>query len=105
MILTFVLVVFGWILFREDSIADAWLYIQRIFTQGLFTLPDASGITGFTLCICIMLVVEWLQRRCEHPFELGCVKPAALRYAIYLATVFAILMLGGHTENFIYFQF
>ncbi len=105
MVLTFVLVVFGWILFRADSIADAWLYIQRIFTQGLFTRPDASGITGFTLCICIMLVVEWLQRRREHSYELSGVKPAVLRFAIYLATVFAILMLGGHTENFIYFQF
>ncbi len=105
MLLTFVLVVFGWIIFRADSITDAWSYIQRIFTQGLFTRPDASGITGFTLCICIMLVVEWLQRKREHPFELSDVKPAVLRYAFYLATVFAILMLGGHTENFIYFQF
>ena len=105
MVLTFILVVFGWIIFRADTVADAWLYIQRIFTQGLFTRPDASGITGFTLCIGIMLFVEWLQRRREHPYELSCVKPTALRYAIYLATVFAILMLGGHTENFIYFQF
>ncbi len=105
MLLTFILVVFGWIIFRSESIADAWIYFQRIFSQGLFTRPDAAGITGFTLCICIMVVVEWLQRHRPHPFDLGNVKPAVLRYAIYLVTVFAILMLGGHTENFIYFQF
>ena len=105
MLLTFLLVVFGWIIFRADSITDAWCYVQRIFTQGLFTRPDASGITGFTLCICVMLVVEWLQRKREHPFELSGVKPAILRYAFYLAAILAIMTLGGHTENFIYFQF
>jgi D-alanyl-lipoteichoic acid acyltransferase DltB (MBOAT superfamily) len=105
MLLTFLLVVFGWIIFRADSITDAWCYVQRIFTQGLFTRPDASGITGFTLCICVMLVVEWLQRKREHPFELSGVKPAILRYSFYLAAILAILTFGGHTENFIYFQF
>ncbi len=105
MVLTFMLVVFGWIIFRADSIADAWCYFQRIFTHSLFSRPDAAGITGFTLCICIMVIVEWLQRHRPHPFDLSGIKPAALRYGIYLATVFVILMLGGHAENFIYFQF
>ena len=105
MALTFILVVFGWILFRADSIGMAWDYVQRIFTQNLFSRPDASGITGFSLSICIMVVVEWLQRKRQHPFDFSNIKPAVLRYAFYLATVFAVLMLGGHAENFIYFQF
>ena len=105
MALTFILVVFGWILFRADSIGMAWDYFQRIFTQNLFSLPDASGITGFSLCICIMIAVEWLQRKRQHPFDFSNIKPAVLRYAFYLATVFAVLMFGGHAENFIYFQF
>ena len=105
MALTFILVVFGWILFRADSIGMAWDYVQRIFTQNLFSLPDASGITGFSLCICIMIAVEWLQRKRQHPFDFSNIKPAVLRYAFYLATVFAVLMFGGHAENFIYFQF
>jgi D-alanyl-lipoteichoic acid acyltransferase DltB (MBOAT superfamily) len=105
MVLTFVPVLFGWILFRADSIGDAWQYVCGIFSKSLFTAPDASGVTGFSFAIVIMLIVEWLQRKKEHALDLSNVNFAVLRYAVYLAVLFLTFALGGHAENFIYFQF
>ena len=105
MAFTFVLVLFGWILFRADSINDAWLYVCRIFNKSLFSAPDASGVTGFSVAIVIMLITEWLQRKKEHALDLSNVNVPVLRYAVYLAVLFLTFALGGHAENFIYFQF
>ena len=105
MALTFVLVLFGWILFRADSIGDAWQYVCGIFNKSLLSAPDTSGVTGFSLAIVIMLIAEWLQRKKEHALDLSNVNVPVLRYAVYLAVLFLTFALGGHAENFIYFQF
>ena len=105
MLLTFLLVVVGWIIFRADSIGDAWQYFCRVFSSSLFTSPDASGVTGFSFAICIMIIVEWLQRHKEHALDLSDVRAGVLRYVIYIAVLFLTFALGGHAENFIYFQF
>lgn len=105
MLLTFFLAVVGWIIFRADSIAQAWSYMQGVIDKSLFTVPDAPGITGVSLGIAVMLVVEWLQRKREYALDLATVKPAVFRYAIYLGVLFLTFAFGGHTENFIYFQF
>ncbi len=105
MILTFILVVFGWIIFRSDSIVQAWEYMRRICSYSLFTSPDASSVTGFSVAICIMILVEWFQRYKGHALDLSEVKVGVLRYATYVAILFLTFALGGHSENFIYFQF
>lgn len=68
-------------------------------------MPDAPGVTGVSLGIVILLVVEWLQRRREHGLDLSGMKVAVLRYAVYLCVLFLMFAFGGHSENFIYFQF
>ena len=105
MLLTFLLVVIGWIIFRADSIGQAGDFMRSICTSSLFTRPDSSGVSGFSVAICIMFVVEWLQRFKMHAFDLSGIKIGIIRYAFYLITVFLIFALGGHSENFIYFQF
>ena len=105
LLLTFFLVVIGWIIFRADSIGQAWDYIRSISTRSLFSMPDAPGVTGVSLGIVILLVVEWLQRRREHGLDLSGMKVAVLRYAVYLCVLFLMFAFGGHSENFIYFQF
>ncbi len=105
MLLTFFLVVIGWIIFRVDSIGQAWDYIGHIFDSSLFTRPDAAGVTGFTLAIVLMTVAEWLQRKREHALDLRTLRLPVLRFALDAAVVFLVIVLGGHSENFIYFQF
>ena len=105
MLLTFFLATVGWIIFRADSIGHAWNYMRGICSSSLFSRPDASGVTGFSLAICIMLLVEWFQRDKEHGLDLSGIKTGVVRYAAYLAVLFMTFVLGGHAVNFIYFQF
>ena len=105
MLLTFFLATVGWIIFKADSIGQAWNYMKGICSSSLFSRPDASGVTGFAMAIVIMLLVEWLQRDKEHGFDLSGIKWGVVRYAAYLAVLFLTFAFGGHAVNFIYFQF
>lgn len=105
MILTFLLVTFSFIIFRADNIGMAWDYFQNLCSPSLFSRPDASGITGLVVTIIIMVVLEWIQRSKEHAMDLSSVKSVILRFCIYYLMLFVTFALGGHTENFIYFQF
>jgi len=105
MLLNFFLVMIGWIIFRAESIGQAWSFMLGILDRSLFCAPDAPGITGVSVGIVFMLVVEWLQRRREHALDLSSMRSKTVRYAIYLVILFLTFALGGHAENFIYFQF
>ena len=105
MLLTFFLATVGWIIFKADSIGQAWNYLKGICSTSLFSRPDASGVTGFAVAIVIMLLVEWFQRDKEHGFDLSGIKWGVVRYAAYLVVLFLTFAFGGHAVNFIYFQF
>ena len=105
MLLTFFLATVGWIIFKADSIGQAWNYMKGICSTSLLSRPDASGVTGFAVAIVIMLLVEWFQRDKEHGFDLSGIKGGVIRYAAYLAVLFLTFAFGGHAVNFIYFQF
>lgn len=105
MLLTFFLATVGWIIFKADSIGQAWNYMKGICSTSLFSSPDASGVTGFAVAIVVMLLVEWFQRDKEHGFDLSGIKWGVVRYAAYLAVLFLAFAFGGHAVNFIYFQF
>ena len=102
--MTFVLVVFGWIIFRSESMEQAWVICKRVLSPSILSIPEMSGITGFSIAICIMLVVEWIQRDKPHPLDLR-IPWWPVRAVAYFSIFFLILSLGGHSENFIYFQF
>ena len=105
MLLTFFLVVIGWIIFRAESIGQAWAYIGHMCTSSILSMPDAPGVTGFSVAIVLMLVVEWVQRDKPHALDLTNIRSCVLRYAIYVFVLFLTFSLGGRAENFIYFQF
>ena len=105
MLLTFFLATVGWIIFKADSIGQAWNYLKGICSTSLFSRPDASGVTGFAVAIVIMLLVEWFLRDKEHGFDLSGIKWGVVRYAAYLVVLFLTFAFGGHAVNFIYFQF
>lgn len=102
MLLTFTLVVIGWIIFRADSLGMAWDYIGRLFTSGSLK-PIGSTLT--LISILLMLAVEWLHRQKTHGLEISYLNSHILKYTIYIGL--AILMFFSYTnsESFIYFQF
>ena len=102
MALTFVLTAIGWILFRSQSIGEAWAFYTGIATGGLgdISLPMR------TIClVAIMIVVEWLQRGRKHGLDMSGIHSGAVRYACYITTLTLIFVYGVFNETFIYFQF
>ena len=105
MLLTFILVVIGWIIFRAESIGQAWAIYKQVVSPSLLSVPDVSGITGFSIAICVMLVIEWIQRGRQHALDMDRIPWWPVRTITYFFIFFLIVTLGGHSENFIYFQF
>ena len=105
MLLTFFLVVVGWIIFRANNIHHFIDYMCCMCQTNLFSFPEKNGWSSLLLSIILMIIIEWIQRDKQHAFEFRRHIPAVVRYTIYVIIILMIIMFGGHAENFIYFQF
>lgn len=106
-LLTFMLVVMGWIIFRSETIGQAWEVIVRICSTSIFSIPSegVSRMIPTLILIMIMLLVEWLHRAKEHSLEISYLHPV-LRVVIIVILVESILFfLPATPSQFIYFQF
>lgn len=105
MLLTFILAVLGWIVFRSESIGQAWEVILGIMSSSLFTAPMVVvGLKKIIFVIGVLLLIEWTNRSKEHGFAIGNL-PLWARIASCYVLVLGILELGGNSQSFIYFQF
>ena len=113
MLLTFFLFILGLIVFRAESIGQAWDYFQGMLQIGtlravyrFFTWP---GMWPANLFIIIMMVVEWLQRGKEHGLEFSdeksFLKFRVVRWFVYYLIIVLILNSSSSSQSFIYFQF
>lgn len=104
-LLTFLLVVIGWVFFRAETITDAFAYLGGMFSSSLVSVPfiPSGTIRTFT-SIAILLLVEWFFRSKKHPFEISNFN-VTLRYIIYYILILIILEFGANSQSFIYFQF
>lgn len=99
---TFGLVCLGWVFFRADSLTHAIGFLRHTVTH-LDSMPDLMALP-FTLCL-TLVVVEWLQRRREHPLQIDHV-PVMGRWCLYYACALSVIVLGEpRAKAFIYFQF
>ena len=109
MLTTFMLAVIGWIIFRAESITQAWEYICGMCDMSLFSVPWLKTRLFYiplSLTLIGMFLSEWIQRRHCHPFDFTRLNNRIIRRAIYIVTFIAILILAsGSGEQFIYFQF
>ena len=112
MLMTFALVVFGWIIFRAPNIATCWHYIQGIGDISIFSIPwIISGVyyIPLVIAITILLIVEWLGRNNEYALAnvptIKFFQNNALRAILYAFALFVILAFRGGAVDFIYFQF
>ncbi|KAA6323559.1 Peptidoglycan O-acetyltransferase [termite gut metagenome] len=104
MLLTFLLVTFGLIIFRAENIAQAWDYLCRMFSSSLFTFPDRGRSP--IVYIIILLAVEWFQRDKQHALQIeNVVKYRIIRWSIYSLIVLYTITNAGDQAEFIYFQF
>jgi hypothetical protein len=106
-LLTFILVLLGWVIFRSASISDAYYYICGIFDNSLLSVPEINprGLAVSTLFFTVvMFVVEWLNRDEGHGLVLR--MGGLYRYMICVLLIWLILLFRS-TEpvDFVYFQF
>lgn len=109
MVITFFFVLVGWIIFRADTISDAYNYIINMFSFDNF-LPMGGEVVGSQayialLFIFIMLLVEWLGRSKRYVFDMDCIKNKPVRIVFYYVVFIVVIMFCGKAQPFIYFQF
>ena len=100
------LAVIGWIIFRAESITQAWEYMCGMCDASLFSVPWLKirefYIPLFTSII-LMLVIEWNNRDKQKSLYLH--KNTYIRWLIFEILIGAMLVYGGSSSEFIYFQF
>ena len=106
MVLTFLLATVGWAIFRARSAGECFSWIANMAMPWCFSaigkMPKQFGIAlAATL---VLFVVEWLNRREAYGFVRF---PAnrCVRWAIYYATLIAIICGTPGSDAFVYFQF
>ena len=107
-LITFVLVTIGWIIFRAPSLAEAWNVGCTICSGTLWSVPymlPMQEMLFMAIGILVMIGVEWLQRNENHGLVLDRMNSRVLRYVIYIVLITMILWKGDSGDAFIYFQF
>ena len=104
-IITLSLVLFAWIFFRANTISEAFVIIEKIFTQHDSLFIDQTTLVYSLLGIAILLMKEIKD---ELGFRISFSKSSNIfvRYVYYLAMLTIILLFGVFDGGqFIYFQF
>ena len=110
--LTFVIVSFGWILFRANSIKDAVYITTHLFTGIRLNIAGIAlgniSREGMIVAFASILFMEFVHLLQEHwgMRQFLSTKPVWVRWTVYLAIILSILLFGVFKEvPFIYFQF
>lgn len=106
-VVTFLLVVIGWIIFRAENINDAFNYITLMVTDFTPHLPEHGK--SALLYIAILMIVEWLHRDRQFGLQIsdggGLLARRTVRWTTYVILALFTLLCAGTQEEFIYFQF
>lgn len=108
-LLTFLLVAVGWVIFRSASIAEACDYLMRLFSSlSTFSLGSLQhGKLALLYCV-LLLVVEWMQRDRLCPLQLEGLavgRYRLVRWVVYYVVLILVFFGRGEEQTFIYFQF
>jgi len=111
MLLTFALVVIGWVLFRAPTMGAAMGFLRRLFTAASGQSMPTSTVAIPMLVSVVMLATEWLTRDRQHALQLagtGLMHYRICRWAVYYALLMAVVVFYASRSAqpaFIYFQF
>ena len=100
MLLTFVLVTIGWIIFRAPSLPDAWGYVCAMTNlSGAAPVLPITQWVGIIFGLLTMIAFEWSYRNSSHA-------PIPHRWWVYYILIAAIWWYApSFSTDFIYFQF
>lgn len=115
MVVTFIIVCLGWVMFRADTMQDAMLIWKKLAMSILDTEQwlalaaqySSHGPLFYTINLLVTFVlVEWVLRHRPFPLEIGH-WPMMARWPAYTLVMWLIVEHADRTEQspFIYFQF
>lgn len=105
----FFLVVIGWIIFRAESVDQAFNYLIALSSNWFFDsylIPQNSYLC-IVYCVAIS-IVEWMQRDKQHALQFSSYRLFSyriVRWGVYYFLIYVIARFNGNSQNFIYFQF
>lgn len=109
---TFALVILAWVLFRANSLQDAWFILSGIFTRPWSKIGDVgiSAAMLIAMCVSVILLVLVDKFNRQKPLADTINKTIWLRYAVWFLLIAAILIFGYYgdgfnPQDFVYFQF
>lgn len=113
MAVTFVLVMMGWIMFRADNVAEGFGYIKACFVADASATTTISALLAGSqtqliltiFSIAVLQLTDWTQRAKSFGLQICEGRPAVVRWGIYIALIFIIIVFAGEQAQFIYFQF
>jgi D-alanyl-lipoteichoic acid acyltransferase DltB (MBOAT superfamily) len=105
MLLTFGLVVVGWVFFRAESIGEAVGYLNKMFSPSLLSAPNIGGQNSTILFIVLFIIIEWIGRKGQYAIEICKQWNILFRWGIYFLILLVSFLCKGQQETFIYFQF
>ena len=111
-IITFVLVVIGWIFFRAEDLTQAMGYIAGICDSSIVSMPNFRDLglsfiklTYTLFFIALLQLIDWIQRKQDFGLEISNIKYRPIRWSIYIIFLLIFSVFAGGQEAFIYFQF
>lgn len=107
---TFILVMLTFIIFKSQTIYNAFEYYQCLFSKSLFSIPDLENKDGISIIILffilVMILIEWNGREEQYGIAKIFVKKHKIyRLVFYYFIIILIFMFAGSGQQFIYFQF
>lgn len=108
--LTFHLTVFSWIFFRAENLACAVGYICNMFASADFLVMfsaepylhgvNAVGLTIAAVHLGVMMCLEWMGQKKDIIIAAIRDSHMVLRWGIYLALIFDILLFGAYGSGY-----
>ncbi len=107
---TFTLIMLTMIVFKSETIVEAFKYYNRLFSTSLFSTPHISApkinLIFILIYISIMFAIEWIGREDEYAIaNLGFKWYKPVRWFMYCSFILIIFYFIGKEQKFIYFQF
>lgn len=104
------IVIVAWVFFRAENIQEAVLYLARICSNSLFSLPKLVGIQNTNLLLAIIFsiaffLIEWRNRQNDFVFEAIGTRSIYIQSFVFGLIVIVIFLFSGESLDFIYFKF
>jgi len=103
-IITFILIVVGWVFFRNTTFSDSWIMLKKMFGSDSLGVYNTNQTSLYTV-ILFIIIAGLITFTLPNTFQIK--YPTKTKYAIILAFVFvvALVLMNYQQSVFLYYQF